>query len=45
MMVIPESWGYNNNTNDEIRIFIDSLVQKNYSFKRCMYGYGVYRIK
>ena len=44
MIVIPESRENDNNTNDEISIFIDSLV-KNYSFKRCMYGYGIYRLK
>ena len=45
MIVIHASQEYNNNINEDIRIFIDSLVRKNYSFKRCMYGYGVYRFK
>jgi hypothetical protein len=31
MIVIPASREYNNNVNDNIRIFIDSLVLKNYS--------------
>ena len=45
MIVIPLSQDYNNNVNDDIRIFIDSLVMKNYSFTKCMYSYGVYRLK
>jgi Dolichyl-phosphate-mannose-protein mannosyltransferase len=43
MIVIPASQEYYSNVNGDIRIFIDSLVLNNYSFKRCMYGYQVYR--
>ncbi|MEP6950892.1 MAG: glycosyltransferase family 39 protein [Ginsengibacter sp.] len=43
MIVIPASQGYHNNVNSDIRMFIDSLVLKNYSFERCRYGYQVYR--
>ena len=45
MIVIPASGEDNNNIRGDIRIFIDSFVLKKYSFKRCMYGYGVYRVK
>ena len=45
MIFIPASQEYNNNVNDNIRIYIDSLVLENYLFKRCMYGYGVYSLK
>ena len=45
MIVIPLNQEYNNNVNDDIRIFIDSLIIKNYSFTKCMYGYSAYRLK
>ena len=44
MIAIPANGEYDSNMHD-IKIFIDSLISKNYSFTRCMYGYGIYRVK
>ena len=44
VIAIPISEQHNNN-NDDIKIFIDSLLRKDYSLMTCRYGYGIYRIK
>jgi hypothetical protein len=44
VIAVPISEHYNNN-NDDIKIFLDSLMRRNYSFMSCRYGYGIYRIK
>jgi len=45
MIVIPVSQEYTYGINSDIRLFIDSLVIRNYSFIRCIYGYGVYGLR
>jgi hypothetical protein len=45
LMVIPEFPEYKSYVGSDIRAFIDSMVAKDYSFERCMYGYGIYRLK
>lgn len=43
-ILIPKFEEYKN-VDLQIRIFIDELIAKNYSYIECKYGYGIYKIK
>ncbi len=45
MILIPVTGDYNKNVNQDIRMFLDTLVEKNYDRDTCMYGYAIYRLK
>ena len=45
LMAVPEFPSYQVNVSWDIRSFVDSLASKEYSFEKCMYGYGIYRLK
>ncbi len=45
LMAVPEFPSYQINVSWDIRNFIDSLASKEYAFEKCMYGYGIHRLK
>ena len=45
IIAIPILVSYERNVNEDMRSFIQQLVEKEYSFTRCIYGYSVYKIK
>jgi hypothetical protein len=45
MILIPLFPDYEQNVDQDLRVFIAGLVAKDYYFDRCMYDYGVYRVK
>jgi Dolichyl-phosphate-mannose-protein mannosyltransferase len=45
MVLIPVFPGYLRDVDQDMRLFIDELVAKDYYFDRCMYGYNIFKIK
>jgi hypothetical protein len=45
LIAIPLFSEYTQNVDRDIRSFIDGLIEKNYYFDRCMFGYGIYRLR
>ena len=45
IIAIPIFVSYERNVSDDMRSFIRELVEKEYGFVKCMYGYAIYRIK
>jgi hypothetical protein len=45
MIAVPSSPNYKVLINQDIRQFIDSVVEKNYRLDTCLYGYNIYREK
>ena len=45
MILIPLFPDYEQNVDQDLRVFIAGLVAKDYYLDRCMYDYGVYRVK
>ncbi|MDB4904277.1 MAG: hypothetical protein JWQ63_3558 [Mucilaginibacter sp.] len=45
MILIPLFSEYQHFVDQDMRIFIDTLIKKNYYLDRCMYSYNIYKIK
>jgi Dolichyl-phosphate-mannose-protein mannosyltransferase len=45
LIAIPLFSEYTQNVDRDIRSFIDGLIPKNYYFDKCMFGYGIYRLR
>jgi hypothetical protein len=45
MVLVPAFSGYLRDVDQDMRLFIEALVAKDYYFDRCMYGYTIFKIK
>ncbi|HEX4849371.1 MAG TPA: hypothetical protein VFV08_01130, partial [Puia sp.] len=45
MILVPRFASYQQNVSDDIRLFIEDLTKRSYTYDSCHFGYGVYRIK
>jgi len=45
MILVPLYPEYTQYVDDDLRLYVDELVAKDYYFERCMFNYNIYRIR
>ncbi|MEO8403917.1 MAG: glycosyltransferase family 39 protein [Chitinophagaceae bacterium] len=45
MMIVPAFSNYKKFVGSDIRDFIEKVIARDYVWERCLYGYGIYRLK